>query len=432
MKKGLKLGGLKLENFGKFNQFSIEFNDKLTHLIGYNGDGKTTVGLTAIWATLKGIAERSSSGQLIGIRENFIGQSKKTANTEITLIDPATEEKIKITNTISKAGNKITVKAPPGYKIDNEWLNGLLSVAFMSAKNFAQTPGKDQALLLGIDTSEYDKKISDIKLDAKVVRASLAAMGTPEPVEKVDRVSSAELDKEKDRIQQHNTIQINRINDCNRVRRQIDIVEEEILKIEKEYKEAKAKHDELNNRLNQLPEAEDTLSFDEVQSKIDAADEINKAATAYEQYAVDSKKREAKERELQETQVNLGYAQLERDNHIKSFDFGFDGLSVNDRGELLLNGRHIREPMFSRGELEMIVAQLHASMEPTLKVRFIDDFEVLDPKNQEKILTELLEAGFQVITAEVGDKAKKDNTIVLRECAIANDEPKGVKKKTLL
>ena len=46
----MKLKSLKLKNFGKFTDFEIEYDDKVTKLIGMNGDGKTTVGLTAIWA----------------------------------------------------------------------------------------------------------------------------------------------------------------------------------------------------------------------------------------------------------------------------------------------------------------------------------------------------------------------------------------------
>ena len=69
------------------------------------------------------------------------------------------------------------------------------------------------------------------------------------------------------------------------------------------------------------------------------------------------------------------------------------------------------------------MAKLQASQNPNLKMRFIDDFESLDEDNQEKILKLLFEKGFQVITSAVGDKVTRKDSILLRECKIA--EVKG-------
>ena len=83
----MKIKKLKLDNFAEFTNFEVEFDGKITNLIGINGSGKTTIGLTAIWACLKGISEKSGKGQLIGERYRFIGSSKDTANIELTLLD---------------------------------------------------------------------------------------------------------------------------------------------------------------------------------------------------------------------------------------------------------------------------------------------------------------------------------------------------------
>ena len=134
----MKLLKLKMDNFAKFTDFEIEYDGKITHLIGLNGSGKTTIGLTAIWACLKGIAEKSTNGQLIGKRYRFIGDNKKTADIELTLFDEEKNAEIIIKNKISKDNNKITFHAPEGYKIDDVWVKNLFSVAFVSAKNFMQ------------------------------------------------------------------------------------------------------------------------------------------------------------------------------------------------------------------------------------------------------------------------------------------------------
>ena len=116
-----------------------------------------------------------------------------------------------------------------------------------------------------------------------------------------------------------------------------------------------------------------------------------------------------------------------RIEYIKSFDFGYADLTVDNNGMLLLKGRPIKEPYFSKGELELIVARLYVSLDPKLKVRFIDDFELLDEDNQKTLLDSLLEQGFQVITSEVGKTATSKNTILLRECKkVKSYEEKGL------
>jgi hypothetical protein len=92
-----------------------------------------------------------------------------------------------------------------------------------------------------------------------------------------------------------------------------------------------------------------------------------------------------------------------------------------------LNSRPIKEPYYSKGELEVIVAKIASSIKSEWKTRFIDDFDLLDEVKQEKLLKELIEAGYQVITAEVDTTATKDGSIVLRECKVDD----GVEKISL-
>jgi hypothetical protein len=66
----------------------------------------------------------------------------------------------------------------------------------------------------------------------------------------------------------------------------------------------------------------------------------------------------------------------------------------------------------------MIVAKMASTINSEWKTRFVDDFDLLDEPNQEKLLKDLTDAGYQVITAEVGTVATKDGSIVLKECKI--------------
>lgn len=412
----MKIKNLKLNNFAKFTDFECEFNGNVTHLVGINGAGKTTIGLTAIWAGLKGIAENNKNGQLIGERFRFIGPAKATSDIEITLVDEKKNVEVKVKNRISKTTNQISFEGPEGYPISNEWLNNLLSVAFLSAKNFTQLSGRDQALLLGINTDEYDQKIKDLKADYTIINREYRNLGEMEKVEETKPVDLSKLYEKRDEIRDFNTLQAKRqddIEDADDLMTQLEeerkCLEEKLIKI----KERIAKGKEYRKT---LPEPKEEQSEEEITEKIKNADETNKKADNYQRYIEHLEAKDKKKKELnqnKESQVKQEKAKIE---YIKSFDFGFTGLEVDDDGSLLLNGKPIREPYFSKGELEVIVAKLYASQKPELKVRFIDDFELLDEDNQKKIITDLLNEGFQVITAEVGKQAEKENTVLLREC----------------
>lgn len=441
----MKIKKLKMQNFAQFTNFECEFNGNITRLVGINGSGKTTIGITAIWACLKGIAEKNKDGQLLGERFRFIGNAKKSADIELTLVDEIKNIEITVKNHITTTTNQITFSAPPEYKIDNNWLNNLLSIAFLSAKNFTQLNNKDQALLLGIDTSEYDKKIADLKQEYTIVNREYKTFGELQPVEKVELVNINELlekkikihkeySDKKDEITNYN----NEVKDYNKKisdveqkiidnQNKIEKLQVEFLELQQEIRMDEKTIEEQREWINKNPKKEfkelplipNTEKFD---TQIKSAELINAQAQDYKTYQEKLKQKECKKIELDGIIIKAKAEKDERLKYIKSFEFDFDELIVDEDGGLLLSGRPIKEPYFSKGELEIIVAKLYASKNPELKVRFIDDFELLDEQNQEKIIKELTAKGFQIITAEVGQQTTKDNSILLRECKIVNSD----------
>ncbi len=429
----MKIKKLKLKNFGAFQNFECEFDGKLTHLVGVNGSGKTTVGLTSIWAGLKGIAERKAGGQLTGERFRFIGNAKASADIELTLHDDVKGVDVVITNHITKATNSITFKAPDDYPIDQQWLENLLSVAFLSAKNFTALDGKQQALLLGIDTTEYDAKIAELKGDATVLGRQLKAYGDMNAIPcKVEAVSVTTLIAERDAIVAHGQAQEKKQTELDSVVDTICTCKENIAEIKAALKEEENNLMCNEKQLKELPQPEPTESTDVVTEQIADAEQTNENAATYKAFQVKFKEMDAVQGSLADNRNQQKRAIMDRLAYIKEHDFGFDGLEVDEKGCLILNDRPLKDPYFSKGELELIVSKLYMSMEPELKIRFIDDFELLDEDNQVKIVDALLAEGFQVITAEVGKVAKKENTILLRECAVAESyEDKPEEEKLL-
>jgi recombinational DNA repair ATPase RecF len=107
----MKVKSIELNNFANYNKVSVSFDDNVTYLIGKNGSGKSTIGITAIWFMFQGIAEKSSGGNtpLIGERFRFIGPNGKTANGEMVLHDEKTGNDIKVIRKLTKDRHRLII-----------------------------------------------------------------------------------------------------------------------------------------------------------------------------------------------------------------------------------------------------------------------------------------------------------------------------------
>lgn len=408
----MKIKKITLKNFANFNEFELTFNKQVTRLVGINGSGKTTIGLTAIWAAFKGVAEKSKSGQLIGERFRFIGDNGKSADIKLLLVDEQRNKEIELKRHITKDVNQISFKSTAGDSIDKDYIEGLFNTMFLSAKHFESMSGKEQALSLGIDTSDIDNVMSGKKEEAAFIRRELKSMGVPEEVEEVRRVSSInELLQTRDKICEQN-----QANDD--TRGQIDYKNNLIKKHMGQIEELKKHCDILNNELESMEEPGVDVDTTEIDNNIANAEQINLQATNYAKYVADKANVDNKKAELEENLSEQKEITAERLDYIKSFNFNIISLDVSEKGELLYKDKPIKSPYFSKGELEMVVAQLASSLNPELKVRFIDDFDTLDADNQEKLIKNLLKMGFQLITAEVGSEIKEDGAVLLSECKV--------------
>ncbi|MBN2617244.1 MAG: AAA family ATPase [Spirochaetales bacterium] len=417
----MKIKRIELKNFINFNDFEIEFSEDITRLVGANGSGKTTIGLTSILAAFKGIAERSKEGQITGSRYQFIGLNSKSADVVLTIIDTEQNNaEIKVKNHITKDANAIIFEAQNGYNLNEEKFSNILSLAFLSAKNFTSLSGKEQAIVLGIDTDELDNKIKDIKSQYTFINRDLKAIGEIQEIEKAERVSVSGLIKEKEFIDNFNKEQDDlekKLEKARTIFRDLKNEEKDILE------KLENLRTEINNQIvfmTKMDRPKERLPIDDVLEKIQNVETENNKAQAYEEYLSKKERKKQIETEISKNRTALALAEKEKISYIQSFKMPFGNLTVNENGELLLKGRPIKPEYFSKGELEIIVAKLHLATNPELKTRFIDDFELLDEDNQKDLLVKLTEAGFQVITAEVGKKKKGSNSFLLKESKLVD------------
>jgi recombinational DNA repair ATPase RecF len=465
MKRSLKIDSIQFKNHVHLKTIQCEFDGTITEIIGLNGSGKTTI-INALWMAVKGIALKGNDC-IIGDRFKFIQSGKKSMDVEIALIDENhNNAKILLKRHTLKSSSKLTFKAPENYPISHEWLQNLLSVSFLSAKNFTQKNKKEQALLLGIDTSKFDEELNEVKGLYTLLNRQYKAIGEPEPVEKVEQVDvqellkrKAELQKEIDERFKQNSLNNHSLRQDYDQKVKSSIKEAEIYNIKQDENErkidvAKSLHKQLidlgyNGRdvidwIKSLPQPEtykditgsdvphpdyieeipDKTAIEEIDKQIAEASDVNHKAVSYQNYLKIIQERDAKKKELEENQIKQKEIKQRRLEYIQSYNLAFDGLEIDEEGGLILHGREIREPYFSKGELEKIVAMLRASLDDALKVVFIDDFDLLDEKNQKEIPEYLIEKEFQVIVAKVGQSKGGKNIISLSEPIEENNETK--------
>ena len=409
----MKLSKLKLKNFAKFEDFEMVFNDDITHLMGMNGDGKTTVGLTAIWAGFKGIAEKSKTGALIGQRFRFITEGKKSLDVEITLHDEKKDMDIILTRHITKTANTIKIDSSSLYpELTKEYMENLFNVAFLSASHFSALTGQQQAEAMGINTSKYDNDLIEEKDKAKDLRRYIKNIGTLTPVEHVEYVDIEEVLKRRKIAIEHNTKQSDKLKCINTYKESIQEYKDKIEELKKNIT--------TNQTLLVETEAdlEKSIDVEVIEEKIKNISETNKKAAEYDSYQKNNEQLISHQESLKASITNQKNISTDRLEYLQSKSFGIKNLSINENGELIKDGKLIRPPYFSKGELEMLVARIAMNLNPELKVRFIDDFEMLDDINQEKLIKNLTKRGFQIITATVGNKKKGDKSVLLRECKV--------------
>lgn len=438
----MKLKSLRLKNFAKFSEVEVNFDENVTYLIGNNGAGKSTIGLTGIWFILQGIAEKSSRDLLIGERFRFIGDYGKTASGELVLFDEKEGVEIQVTRKLTKdSASLISFVAPEGMELDQQWLDDLFNVFMINPKKFTQLSSKEQAIALGIDTSKYDAELKETRgtlivnrNSIKTIEQSISALPPveeltvgeePEEVKTLLDKAIADNKKLKDAYDLKYDGLKQEVRDFNDIQRQVaeqrDYLEQQIAEFEAKLAKAKKELAETPKPLPEKavvippePEYQDTEALTQRWGKAIEDQGNAKQLLTYNNLVAQKDKITKENEEL----VKKGKKIVEeRMAYIQSFPLPDASLTINEDGELMLREKPLKEPYFSTGELVRIIPILMSMNNSELKFIFIQDFMNMDEENQEKVVEYLVkEKGFQLLIEVVGDKKLADkNCILLRE-----------------
>ncbi len=397
-------------NFAGLRHFKVNFDPRITYLVSENGKGKSTIGKTAFFFGLEGIAEK---GTHYKGRGSFVGQWGDEAKTVIKLRDD------KGTYTVTRAMNEnkqteFSVIADDGRALDQKWLDGLFKSLMIAPMDFAPMKPKEQARELGIDTSEFDEKISAKKQEFTFINRELSNFGEiviPPPCERVD---VSELNRQKNEAIKFNQEQEDRKRALEDKNAQIVNIDYQISELEQKLQIARATKESRLQELAQLPQPEplkDTTSFDKV---MEGLDKQNQEAVLYEQAIEKSRQKEAKKEELEANKLAQKKLQEEKTAYLQSLNLPFLTMTIDDEGGLLMDGKPISEPYFSSGELWAIIPRIIAKLNPEFRYVFIQGWNMMDKKKQANLVSDLLELGFQ-LCIEVVDETDTGGVVVLTE-----------------
>lgn len=472
----MKIKNVSLKNFANYTDVSVSFDENLTYLIGKNGSGKSTIGITAIWYIMQGIAEKSSNGNtpLIGERFRFIGPKSATAKGEMVLLDEKSGKEIKVIRKLTKTGSELSFEGPEGMELNQQWLNDLFNVFLIAPKKFTELPGIDQAKAIGIDTSTFDKELSLLKEKAKIIRIELKQFDGLTEVEKTESVDLSALQTKKEEIRRNLNEQYTANQQANKAvrtaweesKRAIDI---ETKAFNDRQTELSAKYSCCNDAyatlkkhgyegkeiimwLNELSgqiqphknatdlypaepayitEMPDDSELKAIDQQIIEANSTNQKAFLYDQYIARYALKKCKEEELRKNQREQKEKEEDRLTYIQSLKLPFSNLSIDEEGNLLLAGKPIKEPYFSTGELLKIVPILIATRNHELKYVFLQDFNLLDEEKQNEVEEYLTGKGFQLVVEMVGKEKMIDKNCILLKDSVVVDSYEAATEPSL-
>jgi len=462
-------------NLKGLSEISVSFDPSLTYLVGPNGSAKSTIGLDILWITMQGVGTKAASKDstpVIAERYQVIGAEGKSAKTNIVLHDIQKNYDISVTRKITKDGTELSFDAPDDIVLDQRFLNELFSLFLISPQKFIALTPREQSIALGIDLSDIDKSLKSVKDEFTIINRQIRDIGTLTEVPRCESVDVSALVAEKTRRLEYNRIQetirldrndlTERLESCEAefteyqtslqeliilrdtikatckgfkskgavayLRTYYPILEQQINEFNISIPNSKDYITEYSKKLNLSMIPQELLEIDELDNQIASASEINVNANKYAEYVKSVTRRDKLIEALDENKRHQEILQSQRTEKIKSFNLPFADLTINDDGELMLQGRYLKKPNFSTGELIKTVPMLIiASMKSmgkdiNLPYTYVEDFSLLDEDNQQDIINFFAENNIQccleIVSKQVGNEP---NHIYLRESKIVTE-----------
>ena len=419
--------------------------------------------MNGIWFILEGLAKVGKK-VLHGDRFRFIGDHGPTAIGQLILHDEEENIDITIQRRMTKSKTELKITASDGRQLPVDFIDNIFNIFSINPVGFAKLSPQEQALALGIDTSENDRlkkkaynERREIGYDVKRLKGAMEDIGI---IEKIEKINIQKLLKKKDQIEKANAkltekaveqrnekvlknIEFNKRQDEKQVAitditKDIETKEQNIKTLRENIKRLRLQltndinfHGALIDKRDHLPTPEkrkttnisiikpDLEDTSALNTQIENVEATNQQATLYQRSIDAQDKYEIAKENYYNKADELQNIEVDRIEYIKSCNLPFSNITIDDAGGILISDRPFNETYFSKGETLRMGIKLAAAANPKLKYVFIPDSQSIDKSNREKLFTELVEAGFQVVAEYVDTEKQKDHgSILLKESKI--------------
>ena len=432
----MKIKSIMLKNFAKVSELSISLDDNITYLIGENGSGKTTIGLNAVWFTLKGMSVRNKD-KLYGERFRFIKNEDIKTIGKLVLHDEENNIDITITRTMTAKQSRLKIIASDNRVLDTDFITDIFNVFSINPEAFADLSAQEQSLKLGVDTTDYDR-INSIKYENRkeanyLLKNAKTILDNIDDVDKVEKISITTLVKKRSDIILNNqrltdkaninqeqaiqkAIQFNKEQDQNKSA--LSEINNKLIKIKKLKLELESERMKIPNSLahkstNILLVQPEQISTKNIDNEILQAEDQNKKFDEYSKFKK-AKITYESVKDIALTKDNDYKSALQnRINYLKSCNLPLSNMTIDNNGGLLVNDRPFSPTYFSKGEIITLSIAIISTLKPKLKYIFIPNSQNLDDKNKKIIFRNLTGMGYQVVAEHVGTKALTDHTSII-------------------
>ena len=426
-----KAAELTLVNFKGSTKLKIKFNGNVTFLIGVNGSGKTMIG-TAFQYLFEGKTFFNNKYRRRMITD---GEDKLKVIGEFT--NEETGKSFKITRTLtSNDSPNLKVECDDNDSLDMKEILSMINILYLRPFEIVKMTPQEQAKLVGVDTTDYDKKIKEMKSNLTVPRSDLKRVKDKlkeyvvDPM-KIDKVILKDLYEERDNIREFNQEQLNRNSEITSQTFSMQSQNQKIKKLEEELEFEKNSLTTMEDILESLDKPEPTQSLDNVKAKIENADATNTKATTYNTWIELNEDLKTKKVRFAFKQQDVKDAEQNKIDYIKSTKVD-PSVTFDEDGGLRLTAfghteAYLNEAFFSTGQILKLSIQFclikmlkdRANNLPTIPVIFVDNAEGLDKKNLEYIDKISKEYNIQFILGYQGDEPQDGrNCVMLSEQSI--------------
>lgn len=446
-----KLEQVNISNFKSISNIEIILNGESRSFIGVNGAGKSSV-IDGMIIGLSGEVPKSNGKKLKKKDYDLLlPEGKASGDISIKLVEIETNRIVLMERKITKNGEKLlTLKYEDGSPVSPSLIENLISDFSINPYNFINLSPQEQAKMVGVDTSKFDRNIKETKSELSDVRKEklrlMRIIPTDAP-EQVERIEPSTILEKIGEIEAHNKrVDEGRVYISGResiIAKNNDRIGENVQETNRllerieELKRSNLELEQINSKelenINSLKERAKDKNLDSYKNKnilieqLKNIEDNNRKADVYKSYLKEIKELDDSEHEYNKISQRIADIEAQKIEYLQCQSFPKE-VSIDDDGGLLINGREIDEISFNHAKVLEIILALLKKDNSQLKTIFIKDGSLYDPETLERL--EVM--GYQLLIEIVKTEIPKDKVIYIKESKVVDNLDEKTDEQTSL